>query len=177
MKQDKTHSLRLLIIAALCLALALVLPFLTGQIREIGNMLCPMHIPILLCGYLAGGVYGAAVGFLAPIVRFLLFGMPPLMPTGLAMAFELATYGFVAGALYRKFPKKTLSAIYVSLLAAMVAGRLVWGIVQFLLAGLQGTSFPFSAFLAGALLNAIPGILLQLVLIPVLVRALKKAGF
>lgn len=176
MKQNRKHSLQKLVVAALCLAIALVLPFLTGQIREIGNMLCPMHIPVLLCGYLVGGVYGAVVGFLAPIVRFLIFGMPPLMPTGLAMAFELATYGFVAGALYQKLPKKSLSAIYVSLIAAMVTGRLVWGIAQFVLAGVQGTSFPFSAFLAGAVLNAVPGIILQLVLIPVLVRALKRAG-
>lgn len=164
---------RKLIASAVCLALCLVLPFLTGQMQQIGNMLCPMHIPVLLCGFLCGWPWGMAVGFMAPLLRFLLFGMPPLFPIGIGMAFELAVYGLTSGYLYRLLPKTT-GFLYVSLVAAMIDGRIVWGIVRYILAGLQGSSFPFSAFLAGAVTNAIPGIVLQLIVIPPLVLALKK---
>lgn len=163
-----------LICSAICLALAMVLPLLTGQLEQIGNMLCPMHIPVLLCGFLCGWPWGLIVGFIAPLLRFVIFGMPVIFPKGIAMAFELAAYGAIVGYLYRQLPKKT-SNLYISLIAAMAGGRMVWGLVQYLLAGLQNTSFPFSAFLAGAVTNAVPGILLQIVLIPLLVMALKKA--
>lgn len=167
--------LRRLVASAICLALALVLPFLTGQLQQIGNMLCPMHIPVLLCGMLCGWPWGMAVGFIAPLLRFLLFGMPPLYPIGLGMAFELATYGFSAGLCYKLLPKKP-GYTYAALLCGMIDGRIVWGIARFIMAGLSGSEFPFSAFLAGAVTNAIPGILLQILLIPPLVLALKKAG-
>ena len=98
-------QVRRLTYAALCLALAIVLPFLTGQIPEIGSALCPMHIPVLLCGFLCGWPWGLAVGFVAPLLRSVLFGMPPMFPGAVAMAFELAVYGGVSGFLYRKFPK------------------------------------------------------------------------
>ena len=163
-----------LVYSAMCLALCLVLPFLTGQIPEIGSMLLPMHIPVLLCGFLCGGGWGAAVGFTAPLLRHLLFGMPP-MPGCISMALELATYGFVVGLLHGKLGKG-IKGIYVSLICAMAAGRLVWGAAQMVIMGLNGGSFPFSAFVAGAVTSAIPGIALQLVLLPILVRALDKAG-
>lgn len=163
---------RKLTYSALCLAMALVLPFLTGQIPEIGSMLCPMHIPALLCGFLCGWPWGLGMGFSAPLLRYVIFGMPP-MPTALAMAFELATYGAVAGLLYRLLPKKPVN-VYASLVAAMVAGRVVWGAVQYVIFGLQGTTFTATAFLAGAVTSAIPGIILQLVMIPPLVMVLRK---
>lgn len=163
-----------LVYSAMCLALCLVLPFLTGQIPEIGSMLLPMHIPVLLCGFLCGAGWGAAVGFTAPLLRFAIFSMPP-MPGCISMAFELATYGLVVGLLHKKMGK-SMKGVYVSLICAMVAGRLVWGAAQMAIMGLNGGSFPFSAFVAGAFTSAIPGIVLQLVLIPVLVRALDKAG-
>ena len=162
-----------LVYAAMCLALALVLPFLTGQIPQIGSALCPMHLPVLLAGYLCGPWWGAAVGACAPLLRHLWLGMPPLV-TALGMTFELGTYGLVVGMLYRVLPKK-LSGIYISLLCAMVAGRAVWGCAMMVIMGISGSPFTWSAFLAGALLNAIPGIVVQLVLIPLLVRALHKA--
>ena len=137
-------------------------------------MLCPMHFPVLLAGFVLGGPWGLAVGFIAPLLRSVLFGMPPLFPTALSMAFELATYGFVSGVVYRKV-RHTLPMTFVTLLTAMVAGRIVWGVVRFVLAGLTGSSFPFSAFLAGALLNALPGIIAQLILIPLIITALQKA--
>ena len=164
-----------MIYAALYLAIALVLPFVTGQIPEIGAMLSPMHIPVLLCGFVCGWPWGLAVGLIAPLLRCLLFGMPTLYPTAIAMTFELAVYGAASGILYKLLPKKVWN-IYVSLLAAMILGRIVWGAARYVLAGLSGSEFPLSMFFAGAVLNAIPGIILHIVLIPVLVLMLKKAG-
>ncbi len=160
--------------SALFLALAMVLPFLTGQIPEIGSMLCPMHIPALLCGFLCGWPWGLAVGFISPLLRSMIFGMPPVW-VSIAMAFEMATYGAVSGWLYRKLEKSN-GRIYLSLISAMVAGRLVWGLVKFLLAGLQGTEFSLALFLSGAITTAIPGIILQLVLIPVLVVVMERTN-
>lgn len=160
-----------LVYSAMCLALCLVLPFLTGQIPQVGSMLLPMHIPVLLCGFLCGGGWGAAVGITAPLLRHLIFSMPPA-PTCYSMAAELAVYGLVVGLLYKRLGKGVRS-IYISLICAMVAGRVVWGAVQVAILGLG--NFPFSAFVAGAVTSAIPGIVLQLVLIPLLVRALDKA--
>ena len=160
--------------SALCLALGLVLPFLTGQIPEIGSMLCPMHFPVLLCGMLCGWQYGMAVGFVTPLLRSVIFGMPPMM-TAIPMAFELLTYGLIAGLLYKLFSNKLIGT-YASLISAMVCGRIVWGFAQLIMTGLQGTSFPFEAFIAGAVLNAIPGIIAQIVLIPLIVFALERAN-
>lgn len=164
-----------LVLSALFMALGIVLPFLTGQIQQIGNMLLPMHIPVLLCGFICGWQYGLAVGFITPLLRSVLFGMPPLMPTAAAMAVELAVYGLVTGLLYRKLPKKT-PYLYVSLLCAMIAGRVAWGIVGIPLFGMAGNVFSAQIFLSGALLNAIPGIILQIVLIPIIMMALSRAG-
>ena len=165
---------RRLAYSALFLALALVLPFLTGQIPTIGKALSPMHIPVMLCGFLCGPLWGAAVGAVAPLLRSVLFGMPAMFPGGVAMTFELATYGVLSGWLYRLLPCKPWS-IYVSLLVAMVCGRLVWGAARFALAGLSGSEFPFSAFLTGAVTGAVPGIILHIVLIPLLVMGLERA--
>ena len=169
----KTNHIKKLILAALFLAMALVLPFLTGQIPEIGAMLCPMHIPALLCGFFCGWPWGLMVGIVAPLLRSVTFGMPPMFPVAICMAFELATYGAVSGALYQKLPKKKAS-IYVALLVAMVVGRLVWGAAQFVCMGLNPAAFGFAAFWAGAITSAIPGIIVQIVLIPLLVMALEK---
>src|SRR5690625_4487680 len=99
MMSSKRNNFSQMVLAAMFLALALVLPFLTGQIPQIGSALGPMHIPVLLSGFFCGPWYGLIVGFIAPLLRFMLFGMPPIMPTGVAMAFELATYGLVTGLL------------------------------------------------------------------------------
>ena len=162
-----------LTLSAMFLALAFVMPFLTGQIPQIGSMLCPMHIPVLLCGFFCGAPWGLAVGFIAPILRSFALGMPPMFPTAFCMAFELAAYGFVAGWLHHKLPRKKMS-VYVSLLAAMIIGRLIWGVVMFACMGFSPASFGFEAFLTASVINAIPGIVLQIVLIPILVIALEK---
>ena len=168
--KNKQRVLKL-VLSGLFLALAYVLPFLTGQIREIGNMLCPMHIPVLLCGFVCGWQYGAAVGFTAPLFRSFTLGMPALFPNALCMALELAAYGCVAGLTYRILPKKKIY-IYISLIISMIAGRAVWGLAMMTALGLSGGKFSAAAFIAGAITNAIPGIILQIILIPILVMVL-----
>ena len=192
----KNQNTKKLAYAALFLALCLVLPMLTGQIPQIGSMLLPMHIPVLLCGLVCGWQYGAAVGFVAPLLRSVLFGMPPMYPVAIAMAFELLTYGLVIGLVYRRMAQKGVAGVYAALVTAMAAGRLVWGVAgvyaalvtamaagrlvwgvaEVVLLGLGGKAFTVQAFLAGALLNAVPGIIVQLVLIPAVMAALQKAG-
>ena len=162
-----------MVFAAMFLALSYVMPFLTGQIPEIGSMLCPMHIPVLLCGFICGWPWGLAVGFIAPLLRSLTLGMPPLFPTAFCMAFELAAYGLISGLMHKLLPRKK-PYIYCSLIIAMVVGRLVWGAAMFICMGINGGSFTFAAFVAGAVTNAIPGIIVQLVLIPVLVMVLEN---
>lgn len=168
-------QMRKLTYSALYMAIALILPFVTGQIPEIGAMLCPMHIPALLCGFMCGWPWGVAVGFISPLLRSVMFGMPAMFPAAIAMAFELAVYGGMAGLLYSRLPRKKWM-IYAALLISMIAGRVVWGAVQALLAGLSGNSFTWTLFLTGAAINAIPGIIMQLALIPVLVVTMDKAG-
>ena len=170
----KKNNVRNMVLAALALALTLVLPFLTGQIPEIGSALSPMHIPVLLCGFICGPLYGGIVGFIAPILRNLIFGMPPF-PMNIPMAFELLTYGIISGIMYKLLPKKPVS-VYVSLLTAMLAGRVIWGIGRLILAGVQGSTFSMSMFMAGAFIEAVPGIICHIVLIPIIVIALEKAG-
>ena len=168
-------QIRRLTYAALYLAIAMVLPFVTGQIPEIGSALCPMHIPALLCGFMCGWPWGLAVGFIAPLLRSVIFGMPVMVPGAVAMAFELAVYGAVSGLLYRLLPRTKVN-IYVTLIVSMIAGRVVWGIARLILAGLSGNSFTWALFIAGAVTNAIPGIILHIVLIPVLVMVMERAG-
>ena len=115
-----------LTLAAMFLAIGFVLPFLTGQIQTIGNMLSPMHIPVLLCGLICGWKYGVAVGFILPLLRSMIFGMPPMYPNAIAMAFELMTYGLVIGLLYSRSRWQCVVALYRCLIAAMLAGRVVW---------------------------------------------------
>jgi len=161
------------VFSAMLLAAALLLPFLTGQIQEIGKMLCPMHIPVLICGFICGKYYGAAIGLIAPILRSAIFGMPLMSPSAIAMSIELLAYGFFAGLLYEIFPKK-IPYIYASLIISMLIGRIVWGGAMLLIAGVSETSFSFSAFLAGAFTSSILGIIVHILIIPLVVIALRK---
>lgn len=171
------QKLKNIVLTAMFLAIGLVLPFLTGQIKEIGNMLLPMHIPVFLCGLICSWKYGLVLGFILPLMRSAIFHMPVMYPNAVAMAFELATYGFVAGYLYGKSKYKCTKALYRSILSAMVAGRIVWGIAEVVILGIGGKAFTFSAFIAGAFAKAVPGIIIQLVLIPAIMVALGRAKF
>jgi riboflavin transporter FmnP len=168
-------KIRTVVVAGLLIALGLLLPFFTGQIPSVGNALLPMHLPVLLCGFLLGGPIGFVVGFILPMLRSVLFGMPPLYPVAIAMSFELATYGFVTGFLYRKLPSTALH-VFVSLIGAMLAGRIVWGLAMLALLGVSSGQFTIQMFIGGAFVNSVPGLLVQIVIIPVLVIALKKAN-
>lgn len=168
----KRGHLRRLIYAAVLLAMAQLLPFVTGQIPEIGKMLCPMHLPVILCGILCGIPYGAAVGFVAPLLRSLIFGVP-VMNTALGMAAELLALGVLAGLFARILPKK-IPYLYLSLVCAIAGGRLALAAAKFVINGIAGTSFSFFAYLAANVMNALPGIVLQLVAIPPLVLLLRR---
>ena len=169
-------TIRNISLSAMFLALALILPFFTGQMPEIGNMLLPMHLPVMFCGLICTHRYGAIVGFIAPLLRSLIFGMPLMYPAAIAMAFELMTYGLVVGLLYGISRWQCIRALYRCLIAAMLAGRVVWGAAQIILLGLSGSAFTWQMFMAGAFLNAIPGILVQLILIPAVMVALNRTG-
>ncbi len=168
------NNLKNMTLTAMFLAIGMVLPMFTGQIPQIGNMMLPMHIPVFLCALVCGWKYGLPMAFVLPILRSVIFGMPPLYPTAIGMAFELATYAFVAGFLYEKSSWQCIKALYRCLLTAMVVGRMAWGLIQVVLLRIGGNVFTFQAFIGGALLNAIPGIILQLVLVPAIMVALDR---
>ena len=170
-----SNKTKKLVLSALLLAAGLVLPFLTGSIPNFGRMLLPMHLPVLLCGFVCGWQWGLLVGFVTPLLRSVLFGMPPMVPTALAMAFELAAYGAVAGLCYSRW-HGSAQGVYLSLILAMLAGRLVWGLVSIPIYGLlTEQTFTLAAFWTGGFVTAWPGIVLQIVLIPAIVLALEKA--
>lgn len=172
----KRNELQKLTLAAMFLAIGLVLPFFTGQIPQIGKMLLPMHIPVFLCGLICGWKYGLLIGFITPLLRSVLFGVPILFPSAVSMAFELMTYGFVIGFLYEHSKWKCIVALYRSMITAMLCGRVVWGIVQIFLLGFGTNGFTMKMFWATAFLNAIPGIVIQLILVPAVMIALKRTG-
>lgn len=163
-------------LAGMFIAMGIVLPYLTVNNPSLGNMFLPMHLPVLLSGFVIGWPLAFIVGFATPIIRSLAIGMPPFIPTALSMAFELATFGAVAAIIYRALPGKPIS-IYISLICSMIAGRIVSALVNLLLLGFGlRESYSFQIFLAGAFLKAWPGIILQIILIPALVIALEKAN-
>jgi riboflavin transporter FmnP len=182
--RKQSRGIKKLVLSAMFMAIGLVLPFITGQIQQIGNMLLPMHIPVLFCGLICGWQYGAVVGFVLPLLRYALFGMPPIFPTGVSMSFELAVYGAVIGLIMQQLSKRNTTDsgknyvrnLYLALIGAMLAGRIVWGLVRFILARATMQPFTMEMFMAGAFLTAIPGIIVQLILIPGIMAALKRAG-
>lgn len=173
MKKTNLHKLA---ISAVFLAIGMVLPLLTSQIKEIGDSLLPMHIPVMLCGLISGPMHGMSVGFILPFLRSAIFAMPPFYPNAVWMAVELATYGFTIGFFYARFKKKSVACLYICLVFSMVCGRVVWGIVKALLLGIGGERFTLQAFIAGGILDALPGIVLQLVLIPQIIVFIKQRG-
>lgn len=186
MKKQPLYVKRL-VLSAMFMALGLILPFITGQLQQVGTMLLPMHIPVLFCGLICGWQYGAVVGFVLPLLRYSLFGMPPIYPMGISMAFELAAYGAVIGICRKIFRRKKWFAtaseskryildIYFSLAVSMICGRIVWGLVRYALASVTRQAFTWQMFVAGAFVTAIPGIVIQLILIPALMIALERAG-
>ena len=175
MAKRKNPALARLLYSSVFLALGLLLPFLTAQIQPFGASLCPMHIPVILCGFICGPTWGMAVGITTPILRSAIFGMPVMMPSAVAMACELAVYAFIAGLLYKKLSRKFVY-IYVSLITAMVCGRLVWGLAMFVLIFLGQASgeIGFALIWTNTVTQSIPGIILQIVAIPPIINVLKQ---
>ncbi len=165
MKRKHTYNL---VLSALFLALGMLLPFLTGQIKEIGDSLLPMHLPVMLCGMLCGWKYGLCIGFVLPFLRSVSFGMPPLYPNAIWMALELATYAFVIGFLYCRRKEYARGYLLFCLLCSMLSGRVVWGIAKAILLGVARKPFGFEAFLAQGFFDAIPGLIAQFILIPLI---------
>lgn len=165
------HShIKNLVGTGLCMAMGLLLPQLFHAIGA-GPVFLPMHIPVILCGLCFGWQYGLICGVVTPLMSSVLTGMPPIFPVGLTMMFELAAYGALAGLLYRKINLN----VYVALIVSMLGGRVVSGIASTIFYGIAGKEYGFQLFLVGALVTALPGIILQIVIIPLMVIALEKS--
>ena len=166
--------------AALLLALGWLLPLLTGQNRDLGNMLSLIHIPAYLGGFLLGPWYGLLLGCLIPLSRSVFFGMPVLYPRALCMAFEMAAYGGISGGIYWILNKKSKMtkwlSVYISIIPAMLLGRVVWGIGRAVCGLFSTEPFTWGAFVAGGFATAWPGMIAQLILLPILVVSVEKTG-
>ena len=164
---------RRLMIAAVCAALCVVLPMAFHMIPNAGSMLLPMHIPVLLCGFVCGWPFGLACGLLGPVISSLLTGMPPaaVLP---GMACELMVYGLVTGLLYRRVKTgRRIWNVYITLLTAMICGRICSGVLN--AAIFRAGAYSLEIWLAASFTTALPGIVIQLVVIPILLAALEKS--
>lgn len=176
MTQSRTNLVsetKKLVMAALCVALGVILPIVLHSIPNAGSTILPMHLPVLLCGLLCGWQYGMLCGFLAPLLSSLITGMPgaAYLP---AMLCELPTYGMAAGALYQLIrTKKEIVNIYISLVGAMLIGRIVYGIVSALV--FKAGEYSMQMWMTSMFVTGIIGIVIQLAVIPAIVYALKKA--
>ncbi|MEI6578723.1 MAG: ECF transporter S component [Eubacteriales bacterium] len=170
MKNTKIFKL---IISSLCVAIGIVLPIAFHAVPNAGSMFLPMHIPVLLCGLICGPFYGLACGILAPLLSCLLTGMPPLafLPS---MLCELAVYGIVAGILFKVVKTKNKQVnTYISLIGAMLCGRLAGGMLNALI--FSAGKYSMHIWLTSSFVTALPGIMAQLVFIPLIIFALQKA--
>lgn len=173
-KMNKTTTLKSLTFTAMFLAMGIILPFLFGQIPQIGSMLLPMHIPVFLCAFICGWKYGVPMAIILPLLRSFLFLRPNLYPEAISIACEMAVYAFVAGYLYQKSKWKCIKALYKSMIIAMISGRIVRVAVQLALLGLGSMPFTFGAVITGVLVIGIPGIILQLIVIPAVMVMLHR---
>ena len=167
------NNLRKMIFTALLIALGIVLPMMVHTIPNAGSVLLPMHIPILICGMICGFPYGLAAGILTPLLSSMLTGMPPaaFLPS---MVLELATYGLVSGILAHIVrTKSNLANIYITLIGSMLAGRIVYGILNALI--FRAGEYSAQIWLTSAFVTALPGVIIQLILIPAIVVALQRA--
>ncbi len=161
-----------LIFAGLCVAIGVVLPIAFHSVANAGSIFLPMHIPVFLCGLVCGWPFGLACGVLAPLLSTLFTGMPPMayLPS---MLCELAVYGFVSGLLMRYIQTGKLTLdLYLSLIAAMLAGRFVFGLLNALI--FRAGSYSLPIWMTASFVTALPGIIIQLAILPVLVLSLKK---
>ncbi len=170
----KINAVKNLTLSAMFLALGIILPFFTGQIPEIGSMLLPMHIPVFLCALVCGYQYGVVIGVILPLLRSFLFSRPNFYPEAIAIALEMATYAFLAGFIYGNSKWKCIKSLYLCLGISMVGGRMVRGVIQWVLLKFIGVNFTLKAFIYGVVITAMPGIILQLFLIPLVMVILNR---
>ena len=164
-----------LVLTALFIAIGVVLPQAFHAIPNAGSVILPMHIPVLIAGYFVGPLYGLICGILTPLLSHLIFGMPPT-PILPSMLCELATYGLMTGLLNQVIKMDNeLAKNYVVLILSMLAGRLCYGILNALV--FRAGNYSLSVWLSAAFVTAIPGIIIQLILIPILVTRLKKLSY
>lgn len=174
----KNYQIKRIVLSGMFIALGIVLPFLTGQIPQFGALLSPMHLPVMICGYVCGPICGLIVGFITPLLRSILFIMPPLYPSAIAMAFELATYGFICGAIINKIFKNKYNYlnILVTLIISIIIGKMVFGLATFILLAIKQSAYTFKMFITAAFINSWLGIVIQIVLIPIIVLSLSKGN-
>ena len=164
---------RKLVLTALFIAIGVVLPQAFHAIPNAGSIFLPMHIPVLIAGFAVGPLFGAICGILTPILSHLIFGMPPAMMLA-QMICELAVYGFMTGLLNSLIKiKNPVVKNYAVLILSMLSGRLAYGILNALI--FKAGSYSLQAWLSAAFITALPGIAIQLILIPILVARLRKA--
>ena len=168
-------NIKKLTLTAMFLSAGILLPFLFGQIPQIGSMLLPMHIPVFLCAFICGAQYAAPLAFILPLFRSLVFARPNLYPEAISIAFEMAVYAIVAGLIWKFSKRKNLLSIYISMLPAMIVGRFARCIIQIALLSLGNIPFTFPALLTGIVIAGIPGIILQLIIIPAFILIIKKS--
>jgi niacin transporter len=161
-------------LAALFIAMCIVLPIAFHTIPNAGSIFLPMHIPVLMCGLICGWPYGLVCGILGPLLSSLFTGMPPvaLLP---GMLCELAVYGLVTGLLVNKIQTgKRVFDLYIPLVCAMLAGRVFYGIMNALI--FKAGSYSLTLWMASAFITSVPGIVIQLTLVPFLVNILQNSG-
>ena len=154
-----------MILSGLFIAMGLILPMIFHTVNLSGSIFSPMHLPVMLGGFLLGPVYGAAIGFITPILSSVLTGMPPLMPIMPMMALELLGYGFMTGLLFTKTKK-----IYISLILSIVFGRLCSMVGAFILSLTLAPQISPIPYVVSGVVNGLPGIAIQLIVIPALVK-------
>ena len=171
---NQMSSVKRITLCAVCIALCYVLPIAFHGIA-LGSILSPMHIPVLLCGVICGGGSGFLCGILGPIVSHLLGGMPPL-PMLVRMIPELCVYGLAAG-LSMKYIRtgRGTADIYISLIIAMIAGRIVGGIATAIFYSVTSGVYSIALWATSYFVESIPGIAAHLIIVPVLVLTLQKA--
>lgn len=175
--KNKTEKI---VLAGLFIAIASVLPLLFHSIviggNSLGQVISPMHFPVLIAGVILGWKYGLAVGIISPLLNSILFLMPPLYPMAIAMALEMGTYGCIIGIIsqYTHPFSNRIANIYVSLLMAMIAGRIVYGTFMSIVMNIAGNSYGWTVFISSVVIGTLPGIILQFLIVPAAIMLIEQ---
>lgn len=164
----KKISTRDLIMSGLFVAIGVLLPMVFHSFNMLGKIFLPMHIPVLVAGFFLPPVVALAVGMIVPLLSSVLTGMPLLFPMAIIMMFELGAYGFLVA-----WMKEKVSSTYIVLGSAMLAGRVIAGLVVFVLSTCFGVKLNAMLFIKGAILTGLPGIVVQLLMVPIVVKGIR----